>query len=35
MAYDIVVPISLNCIGEREFQIVKEGFAEAGVDVTI
>jgi peptide/nickel transport system substrate-binding protein len=35
MAYDIIVPNSLNFNGEREFDIVKEGFAEAGVDVTI
>jgi peptide/nickel transport system substrate-binding protein len=35
MAYEIIVPNSLNFNGEREFDIVKEGFAEAGVDVTI
>jgi peptide/nickel transport system substrate-binding protein len=35
MSYEIIVPNSLNFNGEREFDIVKEGFAEAGVDVTI
>jgi peptide/nickel transport system substrate-binding protein len=35
MAYEIIVPNSLNFNGEREFEIVKEGFAQAGVDVTI
>jgi peptide/nickel transport system substrate-binding protein len=35
MAYEIIVPNSLNFNGEREFDIVKEGFAQAGVDVTI
>ena len=35
MAYEIIVPNSLNFNGEREFDIVKEGFAAAGVDVTI
>jgi len=35
MSYDIIVPNSLNFNGEREFDIVKEGFAEAGVEVTI
>jgi peptide/nickel transport system substrate-binding protein len=35
MAYEIIVPNSLNFNGEREFEIVKEGFAQAGVEVTI
>jgi peptide/nickel transport system substrate-binding protein len=35
MAYEVIVPNSLNFNGEREFEIVKEGFAQAGVDVTI
>jgi peptide/nickel transport system substrate-binding protein len=35
MAYEIIVPNSLNFNGEREFEIVKEGFAQVGVDVTI
>ena len=35
MEYEIMVPNSLNFNGEREFEIVKEGFANAGVDVTI
>jgi peptide/nickel transport system substrate-binding protein len=35
MSYEIIVPNSLNFNGEREFDIVKEGFAEAGVEVTI
>ena len=33
MAYEIIVPNSLNFNGQREFEIVKEGFAQAGVDV--
>jgi peptide/nickel transport system substrate-binding protein len=35
MSYEIIIPNSLNFNGEREFEIVKEGFAQAGVDVTI
>ena len=35
MAYEIIVPASLNFNGQREFEIVKEGFTQAGVDVTI
>jgi peptide/nickel transport system substrate-binding protein len=35
MSYEIIVPNSLNFNGEREFDIVKEGFAEAGVEATI
>jgi peptide/nickel transport system substrate-binding protein len=35
MSYEIIVPNSLNFNGEREFDIVKEAFAEAGVGVTI
>jgi peptide/nickel transport system substrate-binding protein len=35
MEYEIMVPNSLNFNGEREFEIVKEGFANAGVNVTI
>ena len=35
MSYEIIVPNSLNFNGEREFDIIKEGFAEAGVEVTI
>jgi peptide/nickel transport system substrate-binding protein len=35
MAYEIIVPNSLNFNGQREFEIVKEGFAQAGVDATI
>jgi peptide/nickel transport system substrate-binding protein len=34
MAYEVIVPNSLNFNGEREFEIVKEGFAEAGVELT-
>jgi peptide/nickel transport system substrate-binding protein len=34
MSYEVIVPNSLNFNGEREFEIVKEGFAEAGVELT-
>jgi peptide/nickel transport system substrate-binding protein len=35
MQYEIMQPTSLNFNGPRAFDIVKEGFAEAGVDVTL
>jgi peptide/nickel transport system substrate-binding protein len=35
MEYEIVQPTSLDFSGERSFDIVKEGFAQAGVDVTL
>jgi peptide/nickel transport system substrate-binding protein len=35
MKYEIVQPTSLDFNGQREFDIVKEGFAQAGVDVTL
>jgi peptide/nickel transport system substrate-binding protein len=35
MAYEVIVPNSLNFNGEREFDVVKEGFAEAGVELTL
>lgn len=35
MEYRIMIPTSLNFNGQREFEIVKEGFAEAGVPVTL
>jgi peptide/nickel transport system substrate-binding protein len=35
MEYEIMQPTSLDFNGERSFEIVKEGFAEAGVDVTL
>jgi peptide/nickel transport system substrate-binding protein len=34
MSYEVIVPNSLNFNGEREFQVVQEGFAEAGVELT-
>ncbi len=34
MQYEIIIPTSLNFNGDREFQIVQEGFANAGVKVT-
>jgi peptide/nickel transport system substrate-binding protein len=34
MQYEIIVPNSLDFNGDREFQVVQEGFAEAGVNVT-
>ena len=34
MEYEVIVPNSLNFNGEREFEVVKEGFAEAGVELT-
>ncbi|HEY7004145.1 MAG TPA: ABC transporter substrate-binding protein [Gaiellaceae bacterium] len=35
MQYEIMQPTSLDFNGPRSFDIVKEGFAEAGVDVTL
>jgi peptide/nickel transport system substrate-binding protein len=35
MQYEIMQPTSLDFNGERSFEIVKEGFAQAGVDVTL
>ena len=35
MQYEIMQPTSLDFNGPRAFDIVKEGFAEAGVDVTL
>jgi peptide/nickel transport system substrate-binding protein len=35
MEYEVVLPNSLNFNGEREFEIVKEGFAQAGVNLTL
>ena len=35
MKYEILQPTSLDFNGERAFDIVKEGFANAGVDVTL
>jgi peptide/nickel transport system substrate-binding protein len=35
MEYEVVLPNSLNFNGEREFEIVKEGFAQAGVELTL
>jgi peptide/nickel transport system substrate-binding protein len=35
MEYEVILPNSLNFNGEREFEIVKEGFAEAGVNLTL
>jgi peptide/nickel transport system substrate-binding protein len=35
MEYEIVQPTSLDFNGQRSFDIVKEGFAQAGVDVTL
>jgi peptide/nickel transport system substrate-binding protein len=35
MEYEIMQPTSLDFNGERSFEIVKEGFAQAGVDVTL
>jgi peptide/nickel transport system substrate-binding protein len=35
MEYEVILPNSLNFNGEREFEIVKEGFAEAGVELTL
>jgi peptide/nickel transport system substrate-binding protein len=35
MKYEILQPTSLDFNGEREFDIVKEGFAKLGVDVTL
>jgi peptide/nickel transport system substrate-binding protein len=35
MKYEILQPSSLDFNGERAFDIVKEGFANAGVDVTL
>jgi peptide/nickel transport system substrate-binding protein len=35
MVYDIYQPTSLDFNGQRSFEIIKEGFAEAGVDVTL
>src|SRR4029078_10569242 len=35
MEYEIMQPTSLDFNGPRAFDIVKEGFAEAGVDVTL
>jgi peptide/nickel transport system substrate-binding protein len=35
MQYDIMQPTTLDFNGERSFEIVKEGFAQAGVDVTL
>jgi peptide/nickel transport system substrate-binding protein len=34
MQYEIIVPNSLDFNGDREFQVVQEGFAQAGVKVT-
>jgi peptide/nickel transport system substrate-binding protein len=34
MQYEIIVPNSLDFNGDREFQVVEEGFAQAGVKVT-
>ena len=34
MEYEIIIPGSLDFNGDRAFQIVQEGFAEAGVKVT-
>jgi peptide/nickel transport system substrate-binding protein len=35
MEYEVILPNSLNFNGEREFEIVKEGFAQAGVELTL
>ena len=35
MEYQIMQPTSLDFNGQRSFDVVKEGFAEAGVDVTL
>jgi peptide/nickel transport system substrate-binding protein len=35
MKYEILQPTSLDFNGEREFDVVKEGFAKLGVDVTL
>jgi peptide/nickel transport system substrate-binding protein len=35
MQYEIMQPTTLDFNGERSFEIVKEGFAQAGVDVTL
>ena len=34
MQYDIIIPTSLDFNGDREFDIVQQGFQEAGVKVT-
>lgn len=35
MEYEVILPNSLNFNGEREFDVVKEGFADAGVNLTL
>lgn len=35
MKYEVMVPDSLNFNGKREFEIIKENFAEAGVELTL
>lgn len=35
MKYDIMVPDSLNFNGKREFEIIRDGFASVGVEVTL
>ena len=35
MAYQVIVPDSLNFNGKREFEIVRDNFAEAGVKLTL
>ena len=35
MTYEIMVPDSLNFNGKREFEIIKDNFAEVGVEVTM
>ena len=35
MSYEIMVPDSLNFNGKRAFEIVRDGFAEVGVEVTL
>jgi peptide/nickel transport system substrate-binding protein len=34
MQYEVIVPSSLDFNGDREFQVVQEGFAQAGVKLT-
>ncbi len=35
MAYEVVVPDSLNFNGKREFEIIRDNFAEVGVQLTL
>lgn len=35
MSYEVMVPDSLNFNGKREFEIIRDGFAEVGVELTL